>query len=267
MLPFRFGSPSRQMFGLHHPPASTGASSHAAVLICNPFGQEAVRTHRMFRVLADRLARAGLHVLRFDYYGCGDSAGQDEAGDIVGWRKDVASAHDELTRRSGCSRAIWFGARLGATLAMLAAGDVRSAPARVLLWEPIVSGKRYLEHLKVMHLRAISESYSIAPAALLQGEHEGEALGFGVGPAFRQQLNSLDLAQQVAASATAYTLIAPRGNTEATALATTVRDAGGNMETIDFEHHFDWVSEEALNTSLVPPDVLHLVTSLIEAAR
>lgn len=267
MLPFRFGPPLRQMFGLHHPPAVASAGSRTAVLICNPLGQEAVRTHRMFRVLADRLARAGLHVLRFDYYGTGDSAGPDDAGDIVGWRKDVAAAHEEVTRRSGCSRTIWFGARLGATLAALAANDVPKAPEQLLLWEPVVSGRRYLDHLKVMHLKALHESYSIAPAAILQGEHEHEALGFGIGPALRQQLSAIDLTQPGAAAAGTYTVIAPPGNAEATAFATALRNEGRSTKSIDFEHNFDWTSEEALNTSLVPADALQLVSSLIEAQR
>ena len=47
-----------------------------AVLLCNPFGEEASRAHRTYRVLATQLERAGFPVLRFDYSGTGDSLGR-----------------------------------------------------------------------------------------------------------------------------------------------------------------------------------------------
>jgi hypothetical protein len=54
----------------------------AAVLLCNPFGQEAIRCHRAFRLLSARLASSGIPSLRFDYFGTGDSPGNDGEGDL-----------------------------------------------------------------------------------------------------------------------------------------------------------------------------------------
>src|SRR4051812_43750768 len=65
MTPFYFGAPERRLLGLFHPSA-TAVRGARAVLLCNPFGQEAVRSHRVYRVLAERLARGGIAVLRFD---------------------------------------------------------------------------------------------------------------------------------------------------------------------------------------------------------
>ena len=67
----------RRLFGLFPPPEREG---RIAVLICAPFGQEVVRSHRLFRVLSDRLARTGIAVLRFVPYGTGDSPGEDIDG-------------------------------------------------------------------------------------------------------------------------------------------------------------------------------------------
>ena len=73
MTPIQFGPADRRLFGLLQP--AQGNATRTGVVLCNPMGQEAVRVHRMYRVLADRLNRAGLHVLRFDWFGSGDSAG------------------------------------------------------------------------------------------------------------------------------------------------------------------------------------------------
>lgn len=267
MLPFRFGPPTRQLFGLYHAPGGT-RTRETGVLICNPMGQEAVRTQRMFRVLGERLARAGWPVLRFDYFGTGDSDGDDEAGDLLGWRKDVAAAHQELLGRSGCRRTLWLGARLGGTLALLAAGDVPAPPAHLLLWEPVASGRHYLEQLASRHLQALQETYSIAPPALLQGPHEGEALGFALGAAMRQQLAAVDPMQACGTvpAGSRVTIVAPPGNADAASWADNLNRTGRPATPVDFSHSFDWTSEEALNTSLVPNDALQVLNARIEAA-
>src|SRR5207249_11329319 len=48
------------------------------------------------RQLAARLARLGLDVLRFDYYGTGDSAGQGEDATLHTCIEDVVRATEEL---------------------------------------------------------------------------------------------------------------------------------------------------------------------------
>ncbi len=74
-----FGTSGRELFGIYHA-AEVVSPSRPAVLLCNPFGQEAVRAHRIYRILAERLARAGHNVMRFDYYATGDSDRRLPAG-------------------------------------------------------------------------------------------------------------------------------------------------------------------------------------------
>lgn len=265
MQPFRFGAPSRQLYGVHHPPMGSQPRS-TAVLICNPLGQEAVRTHRMFRVLAERLARAGRHVLRFDYYGTGEAAGDDEQGDLLGWRQDLCTAHAELLQRSGCTASVWVGARLGATLALMAAPDAPRPPTALVLWEPVVSGQHYLDHLAQHHRQALAESYSIVPPVLLQVETHDEALGFGLGAALRQQLRAADLRRMPLPRSSRVTLVAPPGDAHADDLAAALREQGNVPEVVAFTHQFDWTSEEAINTALVPSEAVQLLASHIETA-
>jgi pimeloyl-ACP methyl ester carboxylesterase len=147
--PFYFGGAEKRLFGCHHAPLSRIARS-CAVVLCYPCGHEYILAHRACRKLATRLAENGYHVLRFDSYGCGDSAGEDEDGDIRQWLVDISTAVSTLRQKSGIWNVCLTGVRFGATLAMLAAaeqGDVAS----LVLWDPIVRGADYFEELRVRH--------------------------------------------------------------------------------------------------------------------
>src|SRR5215467_5624104 len=99
-MPFYFGGEGRKLYGCFHGPTQKGAP-RCAVLICQPLGHEYVNSHRALRQLAVRLADAGIPVLRFDYFGCGDSSGEAEQGSITRWLEDVSTAVAELRTRSG----------------------------------------------------------------------------------------------------------------------------------------------------------------------
>jgi pimeloyl-ACP methyl ester carboxylesterase len=75
--------------------------------------------------------------MRFDYGGTGDSAGDGGRVSLREWTADLATAIEEVRRRSGMSRVALVGQRLGASLAWSAAtqrGDVDL----LVLWDPIV---------------------------------------------------------------------------------------------------------------------------------
>lgn len=113
-------------------------------------GHEYIRTHRAFQQLAVRLAKVGFHVLRFDYYGCGDSAGDSDEGDINQWMDDISTAIDEIKDSGGLAKVSLVGLRLGATLSALV-GTQRSNLESIVLWEPIVNGRGYIQELMVLH--------------------------------------------------------------------------------------------------------------------
>lgn len=266
MIPFRFGSPDHRLFAAYHPPQKN-QPARLAVLLCNPFGQEAVRLHRFYKVLADRLTRSGLAVLRFDYFGTGESDGDDLDGHLDIWRQNVLSAHQELLRRSGCNRVAWIGSRLGATVALQAASTATPAPDRLILWEPIIDGPAYLAQLAKDHVNNITRTGQTAvQAAGLKPR--GEALGFGMSDALVAQIDSLAPAR-VSVSTPAQTTIvlgqpddqALHGFATAGAWATSAQRA---VRYQPLQVPFDWTSEEALNTALVPPAALKAITSVFE---
>jgi alpha/beta superfamily hydrolase len=149
MNPFRFHGESGALFGVLHA-ADPAARAGRAVLLCNPFGQEAVRSQRVFRVLADRFARTGCATLRFDYFGTGDSDGDDGDASLDTWCTDVLRADAALRERTGATRTCWLGLRLGATLAALASARALAPPERLILWDPIVDGRAWLGDIWTM---------------------------------------------------------------------------------------------------------------------
>ena len=56
--PFYFGQSERRLYGVFHHPEKP-AMNAPAVLLLNPFGEEAIRAYRIFKQLANRLARDG----------------------------------------------------------------------------------------------------------------------------------------------------------------------------------------------------------------
>jgi pimeloyl-ACP methyl ester carboxylesterase len=146
-----FPSGEQQLFGWLHLPAD--ATSGWGVVVCKPFGYEALCAHRSVRAFADTAAALGMPTLRFDYAGTGDSADIDpNAGQMELWTRDIASAVAELRRLTGVSRVCLLGFRLGALLAVLAS---RQCPVEALaLVAPVLSGKRYLREFRTLQMAA-----------------------------------------------------------------------------------------------------------------
>jgi len=233
--------------------------------MCNPLGQEAVRVHRMLRVLAERLAGRGISVVRFDYFGTGDSAGDDEHGDLGLWCDDLLAAHQELLRRSRATRIVWLGARLGATIAALSSARANRPLDRLIAWEPVVDGAAYLEELRLAHAAALAESRGRS-AVDLRTRITDEILGFGVGPTMLEQLGRLTAGDMDVAHADQIVLVQAPGHAATAALAQRLRARGVNVKSSTFEHAFDWSSEEALSTALVPAPALEMLAAHVEAS-
>jgi pimeloyl-ACP methyl ester carboxylesterase len=182
--PLYFGAADRALYGVYLPPKAKQAR-RSGVVLCYPMGQEYMRAHRAFRQLAMLLQRAGFHVLRFDYSGTGDSAGESDSGTMAQWAADIGTAIDELKDTAEVTRVSLVGLRLGAALAALAAAP-RDDIDCVVLWDPIVRGDQYLRELRTSRV----------------GDHSGVAeggggvlsiMGFPIPPALRGELERFSL--------------------------------------------------------------------------
>ncbi|HEY2743923.1 MAG TPA: alpha/beta hydrolase [Polyangia bacterium] len=191
-LPIHFGSAAEPLFGWFHAPRAPARG--AGIVVCHPIGDDYVRAHRALRHLAERLQRAGFAVLRFDFGGTGDSAGDERGVERVrGWIGDVGRAVDELRARAGVDEVCVIGARLGATLAAVAAAE-RGDVAALALWSAYLDGRAYVDEttrLYKMHKLLEPRSFAAEPRDWQPGG--AEALGFLLTPATVAALGGVDL--------------------------------------------------------------------------
>ena len=191
VTPFYFGPSDKRLFGVYYTPAAD-LQTESGVVMCNPWGQEYIRAHRALSQWALRLAREGFPVLRFDYFGQGDSSGDDADGTLIQWQADLRHAIQELKRRARLETVFLAGLRLGATVAALVASG-RDDVEGVVLWEPIINGPEYLTELCAWHqekmLSFLFELNSPPP----NSTSPTELLGGGVSQTLLTELQSLDL--------------------------------------------------------------------------
>jgi exosortase A-associated hydrolase 2 len=259
---FYFGKPPRALFGAFHPP-QTSTARGTAVLLCNPFGEEAVRAHRIYRVLALRLARSGHAVLRFDHPGTGDSSGDAEETSLEHWLEGIALATAELRARSRAPRIAALGLRLGATLAVLAAKKHPLDLHHLLLWDPVVEGPAYLRELAASHVEYMSDEMG-SPFPPPQTTTEGyplEALGHPLPAALVAELAQIDLAKESIAAAHATVLTTRQGDD--TRRLEQHLASSKNTRWIATSTSVPWNSDAAVNSAIVPMDILEKLVARI----
>ncbi len=183
-LPCHFG-PNDELFGIYHP---VPAPATKAILLCPPFGQDLIRSHRLYRQLANALVAEGIAVLRFDYYGSGDSAGSSADVDWARCVDDTVAAAGKLRALSGCDRIAAFGARLGGSVAFAAATAARLV--ELVAWDPVLDGAAHVAQLDALQAALQRDTKRfIKPRA--SADIAGQWLGFAIGTHLRQQLIDL----------------------------------------------------------------------------
>ncbi|WP_137128959.1 alpha/beta fold hydrolase [Rhizobium sp. FY34] len=214
---------------LHAAPGDT------AVLICPPWGYEALCAYKSLRILADQLAERGYPVLRFDYPATGNSSvAPDNLSGIEDWRISVCNAAADLQQLTGASRVVLLGLGLGTLLARLASPDIPSLYGLALLG-PVNDGRRYLREL-CSWSAMINESIGLAPASTAVAEPDiGPAIaGFEMPSAIALTLKAIN-AKSVPLSSVMHLIAQRSGFVGDQDLADTLKAAGTEIRLISFE--------------------------------
>lgn len=263
MRPFYFGSSLKPLFGIDDAPQGTAATK-GAVLLCYPFGAEYMRSHRAMRELARRLAELGFHVLRFDYFGCGDSSGLASEATLDEWVDNACAALDELREASGIALPSILGLRLGAAVAALALGRGAKADGLVL-WDPIVSGRAYLDELEQRHSALIAQRPH--PPDYREQSPPAEALGAPLTPTLRRELETLDLRTVSRCAARRALITASEQGEELSSLRAALSRLDIETEATRVAAAAVWVKQDDLDRTLVPREVHDVVVTWIGRGR
>ncbi|MCW5640814.1 MAG: hydrolase 1, exosortase A system-associated [Rhodoferax sp.] len=159
---------------LSQPVASTALDVGVVIVVGGP--QYRVGSHRQFKLLADRLAGAGIATLRFDYRGMGDSTGDLRSFEDVS--ADIGTAIDALIDRSGhVKKVVIWGLCDGASAALLYQHAANDARVRGLcLLNPWVRSEVSLARAQVKHYYANRLRERAFWLKLLSGQVAGTAL-------------------------------------------------------------------------------------------
>lgn len=258
-----FGPPSGRLFGVFDEPATDDASD-LGVVLCYPHGADYDTAFRAFRLLGTRLARAGFHVLRFDYLGTGDSSGDIDDASVSQWIADVVAAVHELRSSHELREVSLVGLRLGATLAALAAAECQGVN-RVVLWEPVIDGREYVAAQRALHRAWVGDEVRNGREAL---DTEEDLLGYRLTERLRRDLESVSLWSLAKAPAPYLHVLSQKPSAEHERLIEWLRAKGARVETDCIEGPTVWSRTPAMDEARVPSGVVQaIVTRLVGAAR
>jgi exosortase A-associated hydrolase 2 len=183
-----------ERFCVFYAPAP-GQPQRGSIVYIHPLAEEMNRCRRMASLQARALADAGFAVLQMDLLGCGDSSGDFANATWSAWLDDVAMARQWLASR--CEGPLWlWGARAGCLLAAQSAACTPDQPLRLLLWQPVVSGRQQLQQfLRLLQISEVVRGSRSGGStqALLQQLEQGqtvEVAGYAMGPQLAKGLSA-----------------------------------------------------------------------------
>jgi pimeloyl-ACP methyl ester carboxylesterase len=211
-------------------------------------------------MLAAKLSNSGQHVLRFDYYGTGDSAGEAASGSQPGWIEDILEAHEELQASSSVSRVIWIGLRYGATLAALAAQNLRRPLAGLVLWDPIVDGGAYLHELTACHAEFMRQEVRDWQPSSPAGS---ESLGFPLSRDLKNAIGDTNLCKAKPPKTRRITVVTTNSNNHPSDFRSSAESWAPSSTWLDMPISSQWNSDQAMNAMLVPSEVLDSIVAVV----
>jgi len=140
-----FSSEGEAVLGVLHVPEQTPAPG---LIMCHGFTGQKAETHRLFVGAAREFCRHGLVVLRFDFRGSGDSAGEFREMTVSREIADAHAAFEFLASRSeaNAERLGVLGLSLGGCVAACLAGREKRVRA-LALWAPVAHPSRIFQRL------------------------------------------------------------------------------------------------------------------------
>ncbi len=179
--PVKFFSEGKPLIGMIHYPE---CETDRMVVMCHGYTAQKTENKRLFVEAARALAIEGYAVLRFDFFGSGDSAGEFRETRVS---HNIQNLRDALTlaRNSGFSKIAILGISMGAATAILTMPEPNVKA--LVLWSTVPDFRRLFEQF-AGNLQDTLKKVDVY-------EHEGwlverafvlEALGYNIQAAFQK---------------------------------------------------------------------------------
>lgn len=256
--PLYFGTAEKPLFGVYHA-ADVRTAKPMGAVVCPPFGHEYIQSYRALRNLAVQLARGGSHVLRFDYFGTGDSAGDGADASVEQWLEDIRVAIEELKDTTGLGRVSLIGLRVGAALAYLASGG-RTDIDTLVLWDPVLRGKDFLERGSMVQSAWLKTRPQLRLSA---ADGASELIGFPVSAGLRRGFEEVDLSRTAAPSVRCCSLVMSEDDPEVSHWAARLESVGMALRCRHVPSaNGVWNRVEAVHAAFLPePELFQAVIS------
>jgi dipeptidyl aminopeptidase/acylaminoacyl peptidase len=151
----------QKIFGILHRPLHKTKSP--AVLMCHGLAGHKTGKYRLYVLLAEKLALAGIASLRIDFRGSGDSEGDFNDMTLEGEVSDALKGLEYLetspyidNKRIGI-----FGRSVGGIVALIAANQHRHISS-LATWAPLFDGHQWMDKWNLLHSAEISEEHRMA---------------------------------------------------------------------------------------------------------
>lgn len=202
--PLWIGEPEQQLYAALH--RAGNADATRGVLLVPPLLHEQPRSRRFIAEVASAFAANGVAALRFDFFGSGDSAGRSDELQVSTMRDDLQRASAALRSHTGVSRIAVMAWRASALVAWdwgRGAGEV----SELMLWEPILSGREWLDGLVRADTaeRCSPDRYTGRRPQLADGG-DGQLLGYAATPLLRAAMAQLSIESESVSATPAWVI-------------------------------------------------------------
>ncbi|MBJ6369748.1 alpha/beta fold hydrolase [Snuella sedimenti] len=165
-----------------------------AFLFINPLFDEKKRSQKFQATTARALAIRGFNVVRFDFFGTGDSYGNFQELSVRTCLENSKSLLSFIREELDISDVYVLGIRWGASIALELA-STETEINKLILIDPIISGKRYLTELRLRRKAffMLNNMKDIQEVQHLDGEPYEDHQGFLLSPYFIKELEEFNL--------------------------------------------------------------------------
>lgn len=137
------GEPGRRFMTVSFSPVG---ECKGYIFFVPPFGEEMNRCRSLVANQARCFAELGYTCTVLDLYGTGDSEGELCEASLELWFSNIQTAIEQCAVNQSLPVVLW-GLRLGALIAMDFSSQSSIAFHDMLLWQPVISGKRYVSQI------------------------------------------------------------------------------------------------------------------------